>query len=221
MKLEVKDGVVHLRFATQSEMCNAMARVAEYYEGDDRWRGKRFNLERDFVPWYAAKHGGVYTYESDWFGYNIPGHIVLEYLNVFAEDLRYYDRIIAQSIKGLGRFYVIATFRDEEFTHELAHAMWYLDDRYRFIARQHVEHLRKEVPEFVRRLELWLFTRGYSPTVYDDEINAYMSTTPHAYWVEKIDEAFADKAAVIEGPFVWWYNFTHTRPQYDTTAGVS
>ncbi len=185
MKIKVTEplpGVTLLKFKTQYETCATFMRLQEFYESPFKEvRGKFFDLET-FMDLYAKKQGN-FTYTCDWGGFNVPGHVIREFYQLFAKNLlmkeeTLFDLIWPVNHKGCWTpprdpYYVIATYDDECLDHELAHAMYYLDPEYKATADALVKGLDPDVRKAVTK---WLLDKGYSKPQVPDEINAYLST---------------------------------------------
>lgn len=185
MKIKVTEplpGVMLLKFKTQYETCATFMRLQEFYESPFKEiRGKFFTLET-FMDLYAKKQGN-FTYTCDWGGFNVPGHVIGEFYQLFGSDLLMKEEILFDRIwpdDGTGNptpprgpYYVIAMYDDECLDHELAHAMYYLDPEYKATADALVNGLDPDVRKAVTK---WLLDTGYSKPQVPDEINAYLST---------------------------------------------
>ncbi len=188
MKLKVQNGIVSMVFPTQYE-CNAtMIRIQEFYESPYKnIRGKHFSLET-YMDLYA-KENGNFTYFSDWKGFNIPGHIIQNFFDLFGDLSRKEEKFletVSPFIKSNTRFYVIATCKEFEknvIPHELAHAMYYLNSDY----KTEVDGtLKKLSPDFYMYIYVCVSNMGYGKNVIPDEINAYLSTSTDLYLKERV-----------------------------------
>lgn len=191
-------GVVHLAFETQEELCTAFVRLQEFYESPyPDIRNHYFTLDQ-FKARYAGDHGGVYTYNTDWHGFNVPGDVCRKFFDTFRGDLSVEEQeMMALPLPdGVGDYYVIGTHRDEDVDHEIAHALFYLDPDYHFNVTMDVAEFCKSFPRLSGTFGRWLYDRGYSANVLIDETNAYLATSDEAYWREHFDSAVADT--------LWW-----------------
>lgn len=181
MKLvRARNGMIMLEFPTRKELSMTMGRAQEYYEsGNSKLRNKVFTLEQ-FIDAFTDDDGEV-SYFKSWSGFNIPGHV----LNMFFANFDLTSRekalrdLIAKNTPG-NRFYVIAARKGDALTmdHEVAHAMFYLDEDYRKAASKLVKQMD---PKLRKKLETTFKEWGYAREVYVDELNAYMSTSPADY----------------------------------------
>lgn len=197
-------GIVHVHADTQAELCHAFVRLQEFYESPfPMIRGQVFTV---------AEHEAVFPgdYYSTWHGFNLPGDVVRKFEMIFV-DLSDAEKAILAAVKGLHKFYIIGTHApapgtDDEpeadvLAHERAHARYSLDKPYRKAVGEALTILKETHPGAVQTLIDYLVKRGYCAEVFDDEINAYLSTTPQKWWASKIDEATAIVFHQIGEPF--------------------
>lgn len=198
-------GVVHVRASNQHRLCKMFVRPQEFYESPyPEIRGHYFTLDQ-FKTRYAADHGGVFTYFDDWHGFNIPGHVMIEFFSAFRRDLTPSEQALDFFTRDMNPFYLIGSHdgdADEDaLDHELVHATYYLNDWYRANADRMVKGFRA-TPECAALETYLLVVKGYSPTTLVDELNAYMATTDEAWWAKELDDpALAAKLYAAGAPF--------------------
>lgn len=177
--------IIYLTFPTQKELTLTMCRPQEYYEcNSSKLRGKVFTFE-DLIDHYIDNMGFL-DYFNYWSGFNIPGHILEEFFSIF--DLNSREKKLRSVTKHFkyNPYYVIATKKGDRLTlkHELVHAHYYLNPKYKQEANVLVKHMRiglkKELTNKLRKM-------GYSKNVMIDEINAYMSTSGIEYLLEDLE----------------------------------
>jgi hypothetical protein len=173
------NNIIHLHAESQYELCRTFLRPQEFYEGEFKEvKGNVFTLE-EYMDLYAEKHGN-FTYLSDWGGFNIPSNVYEEFLSRFV--LCQKERRMANLVnshKPKGRYYIIGTYGEgSALDHELAHAKYYLNDRY----RDHVDYLTNNLPySAFLAIKNYLLDTGYCEDVIYDEIQAYIGTSSKAY----------------------------------------
>ena len=163
---EIADGIYVVRFASQYALASTFLRIQEHYESS-HFRGRVFTLE-DYMDWYAAQFG-AFTYFEDWSGFNVPS-TALEpfYTGRFDPLLRKEQQLLRLFRRVRPPFYVIGLFDDDDLTHELAHALFFMRPDY-----------RREVRAAMRRFNTDAIARhlaslGYHRRVLEDEVNAYL-----------------------------------------------
>lgn len=179
---EVKPGIFLFEFNHHYDMCMYFLRYQEFYESaSPKYRGKSFQIF-DFMKWYSLKYGkGAFTYPDDWNGFNIPGNIIFDMWNQhLIPDKNFYDYEMYEAWKECNtraqgkKFYIIGVVKgNKALSHEIAHGLFYLHSEYKRemgkLVRALDPKIRKSINETLKKL-------GYTPKVYVDETQAYMST---------------------------------------------
>ena len=172
-------------FPNQKELTMTMCRPQEYYECNSTVLRKNVFSFEEFIDHYVRKDGS-FEYFSFWTGFNIPGYVLEEFFAKFELTKRERElRKVTKKFKNK-MYYLIATRVSDTSTikHELVHAYYYLDPVYKQGVDVLIRHMRKEIKkDIVKELKSW----GYAAHVMNDEINAYMATSPHKYLVEDLD----------------------------------
>jgi hypothetical protein len=182
-------GVIHVIYNAQLTLTKAFMRLQEFYEsplGDHNgnFQGRYFTRD-DFKKAYAESCGtttkwGDFSYYTDWNGFNVPGHIVDDFMDKFSHDIDFMEEYLFDAIRENrptdgSPYCVIGTWLGDEdcIDHELAHAMWYLHPEYRngaaFLAGGFED-------DFVKAVFDQLEEDGYARSVRRDEMNAYLAT---------------------------------------------
>lgn len=183
-------------FPTQRELCEAFVRVQEFYESPlDDIRGHFFTIEQ-FKTRYVSKHPekaapGEFTYFADWHGFNVPGHVIELFATKFHDRTPFEDALIALVRAQQGKAYVIGWHEDASdhhnaLAHELAHARWYLLPKWREQAEALVNQFKTNTPMLAGIWAHTLMEWGYTHEVFEDETQAYFSTTDRAWWETEV-----------------------------------
>jgi hypothetical protein len=196
---EIGDSIYRLRFGSRYHLAMHFLRMQEYYESP-KYRGLFFTLI-DYMEWYASEHKGLFSYPSDWSGFNVPGSVMEEVhgsLGIGIQDYNKYDSFmhtIYHEIKAheisknpdkiwTPSFYLIGTsdegYRgdgdpDAVLNHELAHAFWYLDEDYQDDMSCLLDNIPKEHYDTMFKT---IHEMGYHKTTCRDEAHAYCATGP-------------------------------------------
>lgn len=168
-------GIYWFQFPSQYLLCSTFIRPQEYYESPfPDVRGKFFTLDHIMDRYAASKHGRM-TYFQDWAGFNIPGHVVENFHDLFRFHFSEKEKWLMDRlpIHGRNKFYVIGTKTTDAsaLRHEIAHALYYLDDQYR---KDMDERLGNLPAKFRSEMREWLLETGYDESVVEDEIHAYL-----------------------------------------------
>jgi hypothetical protein len=169
VKRRVARGIYLLRFRTQYELAATFLRVQEHYESP-KFHGRIFSLEQ-YMDWYAARYGN-FTYFQDWSGFNLPSTALRAFYEGKFDPLSEKERQLLRLFKDLReRFYVIGVYDSgakESLTHELAHALYFVDDAYRKAVRAAMRGYNTAT------LARQIAEAGYARHVIPDEIQAYI-----------------------------------------------
>lgn len=178
---EVKPRIFFFDFKNRYDCNMFFLRYQEYYESpNSKFRGKAFELI-DFMNWYSKAYGnGVFTYPVDWSGFNIPGQVVVDVLNLGITDKNSYDAHMMQAYQHClncyndGNFYFIGSVgKGDTFNHEVAHGLFYTRPEY----RKQMTALVKDInPIQYKSMCNTLKKMGYAKKVFVDECQAYLAT---------------------------------------------
>jgi hypothetical protein len=179
--------VLFFEFESHKEMLMTMFRIQEYYESPfDKIRNNYFTVEQ-FIDAYMEEDGEL-DYFAKWGGFNVPGHIVKDFFFNFRFDLTDREKIlkkgIEENLSSKDLFYIIATRKGQStcMNHELAHALYYLDEGFKNKALGLVLSMPSRERDQIHTV---LAGMGYTPGVFDDEIQAYLSTSEKKYLKEQ------------------------------------
>jgi hypothetical protein len=168
-KRKIGKGIYLLRFKTQYQLAATFLRVQEYYESP-RFHGRIFSLE-EFMDWYAQRYGN-FTYYEDWAGFNVPSSALKPFYAGKFDPLSEKEKELLRLFKGLWeRFYVIGIYDSDgrdSLTHELAHALYFIDDGYRKAVQKAMSGYK------TTKLARQIAAAGYAKHVIRDEIHAYL-----------------------------------------------
>lgn len=189
---EVKPNIFAVIVPNDYDRAMLFCRVQEFYESDcNLFNGNDFSLW-EYMRWYSAKNKGVFTYTKDWSGFNIPFKVALNCM-VGNKELSPYDKVMEDIIDEIlltdnpVNAYIIGTKTDKglTFRHEMAHALYYTNKDYKYMA----DKLINTIPlEYYNIMVINLLNLGYDKWVIDDEIQAYMSTNYKAkYFSDGVD----------------------------------
>jgi len=155
-------------------------RIQEFYESKNtRFRGKKFSFW-DYKEWYSSLKKGKFTYTSDWSGFNLPLKVAVACKEINGVETPYdkeMNKAISKICKktDIKKAYLIGveSIGSNTFKHELAHALYYTDKKYKksmnnlttIIGKKNCETLKNKLRSY-----------GYCEKVLLDEIQAYLST---------------------------------------------
>ena len=201
---EIKPGVIQFHYDNNVQLGASFLRLQEYYESiSERFFRKKFQFA-DYIIWYASENDGEFSYFDDYTGFNINGEVVKEFFQTYSADDLSSGELLMKSISDQQKdtkFCFIGTCVGEEYTipHEVAHAMFYLHPEYKRKMLGLVRKLPKKTQELCKRNLKKLL---YNPYVMEDEIHAYMSTSPPS---EVLDVLGVKNSAAMQRPFKNFY----------------
>lgn len=162
-------------------------RVQEFYESPNpQFRGKNFNIW-DYIEWYSREHRDVFTYTFDWGGFNIPLKTAWDCYEKLEEYESPYDKTMDNIIRSIEMImfnkkntrnwnaYIIGADSTESdtFDHEICHGLYTTNKEY----KQLVDEITLTIPtKDYMKFKTNLIKMGYTDSVIDDEIQAYLST---------------------------------------------
>lgn len=168
VKSRVASGIFLLRFRTQYQLAATFLRVQEHYESP-RFHGRVFSLEQ-YMDWYAERYGN-FTYYQDWSGFNVPSTALQPFYAGRFDPLSEKEKQLLGMFRSVRRrFYVIGVVGrgGGSLTHELAHALFFIDAVYRKAVQ------RAMLAYDSSTLEQQLSKAGYARHVIQDETQAYL-----------------------------------------------
>lgn len=177
---KVHDKIYHVEFKDHYDLCMFFLRYQEFYESQNqKFRGKKFEL-LDFMAWYAKDHDGVFTYTTDWAGFNYNSTVIDKVNALGISDRNKYDIEMLKLHNKLkkevgGNYYLIGTSTKcpAALNHEICHGLYYVNSKY----KKEMNALVKKLPKrFVKRAYAFFKKVGYTKSVYVDEMQAYMAT---------------------------------------------
>jgi len=177
-------------FKTQKEITTTFFRMEEYYESPLKGLYEKKFSVFDFLI-ESMNDDGQIDYFSKWIGFNIPGHSILEWSALHCPDYTPKETEVMNHITSkvdvLKPFYIIAAKEQNTkvMDHEIAHALYYLNERYRGRMLDLSIKMRQLDKNNYNKMIKKLRRMGYNQSVFNDEVQAYMSTSTKKELVEK------------------------------------
>lgn len=189
---ELSPKVYHVRAESQYEITSTFMRLQEYYESPYSSIYNKYFTHEQYMDTCAhgtsrsAQEDIVFTYFDDWAGFNVPGNVFNRWVKKFSQhylwekEQQLIDLVYDQLENKRSRFYVIGSYDDSEdgprvIDHELSHAWFYLDRKYKKKMLELVGKLSKSTYDTLKKS---IMDEGYRESVIDDEIQAYLATNP-------------------------------------------
>lgn len=178
---KVADKIYHVIIPDQYDMCMTFCRVQEFYESPFKEiRGKRFPLLKLMEIYSKKKGGGCFTYPVEWGGFNVPSHIIEDLYNKELPDSNLYDETIIEIDSKIKtqhndlKYYLIGTTGGDldALKHEKVHGFYYTNPKYK---KEVISILSEISQKSYNDIKGCLLNIGYTTSVIDDEINAYLT----------------------------------------------
>ena len=197
---EIIDRVLFMDFDSQWDLAMSFVRIQEFQESP-KFRGKYFTLDQYMDYWVKGQGEGKWDYPNRWGGFNLSGKIIEKFMLKF-DDLRDKEKEIVNIIDhyvsskenkktSMKDIYVIAAkgYREKTINHETAHALYYLNPKY----RRECNRLLKSIPQekYDKGMAV-LLKMGYGKNIINDELQAYFSTNTNEFTDISIMNEFKD-----------------------------
>lgn len=189
MRIEqITPNIFHVNFRIRTALSSTFLRFQEHFESPE-FKGKIFTLE-EFKKWYTinspiGKTKGVFTYYTDWSGFNIPSEILHPFFqgkfDPLSEQELKFLKLFKDKIKKEEKFYIIGTYgrkddywKKEVLRHEIGHGLFYTNPEYK---KEVLKILQEIKPEKKEKITKFLKdNNGYHESVWEDEVHAYLIT---------------------------------------------
>ena len=184
---EVKPNVFAVIVKDHYHRAMLFCRVQEFYESPNpQFRGKNFSIW-DYIEWYSRKNNDVFTYTFDWGGFNIPLKTAWDCYEKLREHESPYDEVMESIIRTIElkmfykkntrnwNAYIIGADSTESdtFEHEVCHGLYSTNKRYKELVDEITETISTD--DYLK-FKNNLIKMGYTDSVIDDEIQAYLTT---------------------------------------------
>jgi len=190
-KREIFPNILALTFEDNYELAMSFIRIQEFYESP-KFKNEYFTLE-DFIDYWVKDFGnGVFDYPKRWSGFNVPGSVVLQWMEKFdydnSDDIRQKEKELIKKIlsqykrEDLNDVYIIGVAKGKNkkriVDHEVAHALYLLNPEYKDECDKIISELKSNSfgRAFYDRIADKLVKQGYHEDVVEDEMQAYWST---------------------------------------------
>lgn len=191
--------IFHIVFENQFIITSTLMRIQEFYESNiAQIKDNYFTLEY-LIHEYTIQNGGNFNYFTKWSGFNFPKENIKKFVNKFKgniseKELGFINFLSDNLPEDIDDYYIIATYREEDISHELAHAYYYLNEDYRNTMDELCQDLS---PVLYESIYEQLYNDGYCDMVMSDEIQAYLATSPqkelNSYMGIKISKHIVNK----------------------------
>jgi hypothetical protein len=156
---------------SQEELGLTFMRFQEYYESaNPDFRGKVFTLGQ-LKRWYSETYGAN-NYHTTWIGFNLPSNALIPFREGLFDPLTIEEQKLLDLFKYRSdNFYIIGAQSNSTLRHELAHALYASNSKYRDEITKFLNKNKSKIKQTVK----YILGKGYCDDVLYDEIQAYIT----------------------------------------------
>jgi hypothetical protein len=156
---------------SQKELGETFIRFQEYYESPSKkYRNKIFTVG-DIKNYYSLQYGAD-LYSDLWIGFNFPSSVLIPFKQGLFDPLTSQEKELLGLLKYRNdKFYIIGAQNNSTLRHELSHAMYGYDSRYKNEIDIYISKNKKGF----NKVSKHILKKGYDKSVLNDELQAYIT----------------------------------------------
>lgn len=156
---------------SQEELAITFMRFQEHYESPNPdFKGKIFT-QGQLKRWYSETYGSN-DYHQQWIGFNFPSQVLHPFKHGLFDPLTTEEQRLLDLFRyRLDDFYIIGAQNNSVLRHELAHALYCSNTKY----RKEIDTIIKNNTKKLKKTISYILNKGYSTEVLNDEIQAYIT----------------------------------------------
>lgn len=156
---------------SQDELGLTFMRFQEHYESaNPDFRGKIFT-QGQLKRWYSETYGSN-SYHTHWVGFNFPSKVLIPFKDGLFDPLTIEEQKLLDLFKYRSdNFYIIGAQNNTTLRHELAHALYASNIRY----KTEIDLFLKKNKKKLKQTTNYILQKGYCEEVLNDEIQAYIT----------------------------------------------
>jgi hypothetical protein len=160
---------------SQKSLCDTFLRFQEYYE-NPKFKQQIFTIGQ-IKNWYSINYGSD-TYNRDWSGFNFPSTVLDPFKQGLFDPLINDEKVLLSLFKYRNdNFYIIGANDESTINHELSHALYWYNNKY----KSQVDNICKKFSKELLKSKKYLLSKGYHKSVINDEIQAYLNDDDDNY----------------------------------------
>lgn len=172
---------VLLQTDSEESLSRCFLRFQEHYE-NPKFRGEIFTLGQ-IKHWYSVTYGAD-TYHRDWSGFNFPSHVLKPFKEGLFDPLTEEEKALLDLFRYRhDNFYVIGANDSSVTRHELSHALYSYDIKYKVA----IDGLCFKHKKELSKIGKYLINKGYHKDVINDEIQAYITDNEDSFIINNLD----------------------------------
>lgn len=156
---------------SQEELGLTFMRFQEHYESDNpKFRGNIFTLGQ-LKHWYSETYGAN-NYHTTWIGFNFPSKVLVPFKQGLFDPLTIEEQRLLELFRyRQDNFYIIGAQNNSVLRHELAHALYASNIKY----KTEIDVFLKKNQKKLKKINFYILSKGYCKDVLNDEIQAYIT----------------------------------------------
>lgn len=156
---------------SQDELGITFMRFQEYYESPNpNFRGNIFTIGQ-LRKWYSENYGGN-SYHKHWIGFNFPSTVLEPFKSGLFDPLTKEENSLLDLFRYReDKFYIIGSQDDGVLRHELAHALYFYNEKYKLEIDNYINKNKRKFKKTIK----YILDKGYCKEVLYDEIQAYIT----------------------------------------------
>lgn len=175
---------VWIQADSQEELNITFMRFTEYYESpNEKFRNKIFTIGQ-LKNWYSIEYGAD-TYHRDWIGFNMPSRVLIPFNQGLFDPLTKEEQNLINLFRYRNdNFYIIGAQNNSVLRHELAHALYSYDERYKTAIDSYIFKNKSSL----KKISKYILDKGYYKDVLNDEIQAYITDNEDPYIIQNVKQ---------------------------------
>lgn len=154
---------------SQDELGMTFMRFQEFYEGIE-FKDKIFTVGQ-LRNWYSETYGSN-SYHTHWVGFNFPSKVLRPFKDGLFDPLTSEEQSLLNLLKYRNDdFYIIGAQSSITLRHELSHALYASNPKY----RNEIDNFLLKNKNKLNETNRYILDKGYCKDVLNDEIQAYIT----------------------------------------------
>jgi hypothetical protein len=156
---------------SQEELGLTFMRFQEHYESaNPKFRDNIFTIGQ-LRHWYSETYGAN-NYHTTWIGFNFPSKVLIPFRDGLFDPLTVEENRLLELFRyRKDNFYIIGAQNNSTLRHELAHALYSSNIKYKTEIDKFLSKNQKKLKDTNK----YILEKGYCKEVLNDEIQAYIT----------------------------------------------
>lgn len=156
---------------SQNELGMTFMRFQEHYESTNKkFRNNIFTIGQ-LRNWYSETYGSN-SYHSHWVGFNFPSRVLKPFKDGLFDPLTTEEQGLLHLLQYRNdEFYIIGAQTGSTLRHELSHALYASNPKY----RTEIDTFLTKNAKKLSKTYKYILGKGYCKSVLNDEIQAYIT----------------------------------------------